>query len=60
MAAKDIAVRNAVLAERIHQRAGDVVLAYHVGEALWTVLPGQNLITHCWTRSRGPPEIPAA
>ena len=46
MPGKDVAVRNAVLAERIHQRARHVVLAGHVGKALRTVFSGQNLITH--------------
>ena len=37
--------------ERVQQRARDVVLAGHVGKALRTVFPGQNLITHCDVRS---------
>ena len=46
VAAEDIAVRDPVLGQRIHQGARDVVLASHVGEALRTVFPCQNLITH--------------
>jgi hypothetical protein len=30
-----------------------VVLAGHVGKSLRTVFPGQNLITHLFTRSQG-------
>ncbi len=46
MAAEDVAVGDAVLAEGVHQGAGDVVLSGDVGEALRTVFSGQNLITH--------------
>ena len=46
MPREDVAVRDAVLRERIQQRARDVVLAGNVGKALRTVFPGQNLITH--------------
>ena len=40
MAAEDVAVRDAVLGERIHQGHGDVVLSDDVGEALGTVFAG--------------------
>ncbi len=43
---EDVAVRDAVLGEGVHQGAGDVVLAGYVGEALRTVFSGQNLVTH--------------
>ena len=43
---KDIAVRDTVLRQRVHQRARDVVLAGHVGKTLRAIFPGQNLITH--------------
>ena len=46
MPAEDIPVRNAVLGQRIHQGPRHVVLARHVGKALRTVLPRQNLISH--------------
>jgi hypothetical protein len=44
-------MRNSVLGKRIHQRTRNVILAGHVGKALRTIFPGQNLITHCETRS---------
>ena len=46
VAREDVAVGDAVLAEGVEQGAGDVVLAGHVGKALRTIFPGQNLITH--------------
>ena len=46
MTAEDVAVRNAVLGQRIHQRTRHVILASHVGEALRTVFSCQNLIAH--------------
>ena len=57
MAGEDVAVGDAVLAERVHQGAGDVVLAGDVGKALRTVFSGQNLVTHGWTRSFGLPRF---
>ena len=46
MAREDVAVGDAVLFERVHQGAGDVVLAGHVGKALRTIFAGQYLVTH--------------
>ncbi len=43
---KNVAVRDAILAERIEQRARDVVLAGNVGEALRSIFSGQNLVGH--------------
>jgi hypothetical protein len=40
VAAEDVAVRDAVLRERVEQRAGDVVLPDDVGEELGAVLAG--------------------
>jgi hypothetical protein len=37
-----------------------VILAGYVGEALRTVFPGQNLITHACARSLGLPWFPVA
>ena len=46
MAAEDVAVRNAVLLQRVLQRACDVVLPGHIGEALRTILAGKDLVSH--------------
>ena len=46
MAGKDVAVSDAVLGQSVHERAGDMVLAGHVGEALRTVFAGQYLVSH--------------
>ena len=37
---EDVAVRDAVLGERVHQGHGDVVLSDDVGEALGTIFAG--------------------
>ena len=47
MARKDVAVRNSILAKRIQERAGHMVLAGHVRKALRTVFSRQYLIAHC-------------
>jgi len=46
MPGEDVAVRDAVLRQRIQKRASHVLLPGHVGKALRTILPGQNLVTH--------------
>ena len=46
MAGEDVAVRDAVLRERVDQGQGDVVLADDVGEALGAVFAGENLVGH--------------
>ena len=46
MAAEDIAVRNALLRDRILQGAGNVFLADNVGEILWPVFARQDLVAH--------------
>ncbi len=46
MAAEDVAVRNAVLLQRILQRAGDVVLAHDIAEAERAVFAGKDLVGH--------------
>src|SRR5581483_6209848 len=46
MSAEDIAVRDALLGERVPGRRGDVRLADDVGKFLWAVLPGQHLVAH--------------
>ena len=46
MPAEDVAVRNAVLLQRVLQRACDVVLPGHIGEALRTILAGKDLVSH--------------
>jgi len=50
---KNVAVRDAVLRQRIQKGARDVILARHIGKALWAVFPGQNLISHVSFRSLG-------
>ncbi len=46
VAGEDVAMRDAVLGERVEQRAGDVVLADDVGEARGAVLAGEDLVGH--------------
>ncbi len=46
MPGEDVTVRDAVLLKRVQQGTRHVVLAGHVGKALRTIFPGQNLITH--------------
>ena len=46
VAGEDVAVRDAVLGERVEQRAGDVVLADDVGEERGAVFAGENLVRH--------------
>ena len=58
VAGKNVAVGDAVLRERVHQGAGNVILTRYVGKALRTVFSGQNLITHECTRSFGLPGFP--
>ncbi len=46
MPAEDVPMRNAALAERIHQRAGDVILSGDIRESLGAVFPCKYLICH--------------
>ena len=46
VAGEDVAVGDAVLGERVEQRAGDVVLADDVGEEGRAVFSGENLVRH--------------
>jgi len=46
MAAEDIAVRDALLRDRILQGAGDMLLADDVGEFLRPVFARQDLVAH--------------
>ncbi len=46
VAAEDVPVRNPLLLNGIFQRASDVVLPNHIGELLWTVFSGKDLIAH--------------
>jgi hypothetical protein len=39
-------MRDPILAQRIHQGTGDVVLTGNVGKALRTIFSSQNLIAH--------------
>ena len=46
MAAKDVPVRNALLLDGILERAGNVFLPDDIGELLWTIFAGENLVAH--------------
>ena len=46
MAAEDVAVRDAALAEGVHQGAGDMVLPGDIGEELGTVFAGEYEVCH--------------
>ena len=46
MTREDVAVGDAVLRERVEQRAGDVVLADDVVEACGAVFAGEDLVWH--------------
>ena len=48
MAAEDVAVGDAVLGEGVGERAGDVVLAVDVSEALRTVFARQYRVAQCF------------
>jgi hypothetical protein len=40
MSAEDIAVRDPLLLDGVFERSGDMLLANHLGKALWTVFTG--------------------
>ena len=46
VAAEDVPVGNPLLLNGIFQRASDVVLPNHIGELLWTVFSGKDLVAH--------------
>ncbi len=46
MSAEDVAMRDASLRERIHQRHSYMLLAGDIGEALGTILTSENLVCH--------------
>ncbi|TPW18000.1 MAG: Uncharacterized protein FD130_433, partial [Halothiobacillaceae bacterium] len=45
-AGKEVSVVQAIVIERINQRAQDMLLPYHLLEITGTPLAGQNLVTH--------------
>jgi hypothetical protein len=44
--AEDVAVGHSLLLERVDQRPGHMLLSGDIGEALWTVFAGENLVSH--------------